>query len=587
LPSHASILTGLHPPEHGLRVPGVGALPNVATLATALKAAGYRTGAFVANHELSRDRGLGEGFERYDASPPAATAKPQATRSTPRFRRRAFADSPHAGTRRGEEVTDAALAWLAEVTGAPKRNAPASIADRRKAAATGSAPAAASPLRPKRPFFLWVQLADPAFRDSPEHTNVGGSQSISAYDAEVAYMDLQVGRILAFLSTHGLRERTMVAVVGSHGLELGADAGADPGIVLSDETLRIPAILNWAGRIPEGTRVSATLNHTAMAPTIAELAGCGAAFPAPVAARSVAGALLGGPESASPAPASSPAYVETLWPHHAYGLPPLTGWTDANWRFVKGQRVLPRGAGATAEAPSAEDAAATLAAIEASFHAVGAAQPATPAAGAAFTLPAGWDRGEFVALWQRVALRMRTASAADESLLADCRRLVEGRPDYAPFQTWLGIAHSLHKQLAEAVVTQRRALELAPGTPHILNNLGLAYLEASDLPKAIDKLEDAYLAKQDDPEFRDNLAVVLMNTGVALAKNKAFNDSMACMTRVLLLQPDNPVAHVNMGSVYQGMGRNDLATASYRRALELSPGFTPAKRALEALKEPQ
>jgi Tfp pilus assembly protein PilF len=42
-----------------------------------------------------------------------------------------------------------------------------------------------------------------------------------------------------------------------------------------------------------------------------------------------------------------------------------------------------------------------------------------------------------------------------------------------------------------------------------------------------------------------------------------------------------------MGSVYQGMGRNDLATASYRRALELSPGFTPAKRALEALKEPQ
>src|SRR5262245_45305762 len=43
LPSHTTILTGLLPPDHGLRNNGGGALPpTVETLATRLSAAGYR-----------------------------------------------------------------------------------------------------------------------------------------------------------------------------------------------------------------------------------------------------------------------------------------------------------------------------------------------------------------------------------------------------------------------------------------------------------------------------------------------------------------------------------------------------------------
>lgn len=593
LPAHASILTGLLPPEHGLRVPGGGPLPKVPTLATALQAKGYRTGAFLASAELGQGSGLDRGFERYDLPPPVGgNATGRTARAGMRLRPKAFPADAQRGTRRGEQVTDAALAWLADVTGAPKESRRASPAERREASAKDDPkPPRAEPLKPKQPFFLWLQLADIGFADALAHTRAEGGRTVDAYGAEVAYMDLQLGRILAFLSHHGLRMRTFVVVVGSHGQELGPDAGADPGLVLSDATLHVPGIL--AG---QGVAVGApdlTINQSCIAPTVAALFGCLDALDPRVAARSLREDVAGLQISST-----APAYVESWWPQHAYGLPPLRGWVCGDRRYSTGRGAELR------EAPIAvdtvvlsEESAAilsgkvpgneALARLEAAFDTTGAAPQPAPLATASFALPPEWDRAEFVALWQRVALRMRKPATDDATLLGDCQRLVEGRPDYAPFRTWIGIAHTLHKQFAEAVAAQREAVRLAPGTPYLLSNLGLAYLDANDIVNAIDNLEDAYLARPDDPEFRDNLAAVLMNTGVALAKNKAFNDAMACMTRVLLLQPDNPVAHANMGSVYQGMGRADLAANSYRRALELNPGLKPAKRALDSLKEPQ
>jgi len=67
LPSHATILSGLLPPHHGLRNNGSGSFPgNRETLATRLSAAGYRTGAFVGAYVLDHRFGLNRGFETYD-----------------------------------------------------------------------------------------------------------------------------------------------------------------------------------------------------------------------------------------------------------------------------------------------------------------------------------------------------------------------------------------------------------------------------------------------------------------------------------------------------------------------------------------
>jgi arylsulfatase A-like enzyme len=66
LPAHASLFTGRYPSEHGAtsetnHFPG-----RVPTLASTLRAAGYRTAAFVANPWLSVENGFARGFERFE-----------------------------------------------------------------------------------------------------------------------------------------------------------------------------------------------------------------------------------------------------------------------------------------------------------------------------------------------------------------------------------------------------------------------------------------------------------------------------------------------------------------------------------------
>ncbi|MGI5867823.1 MAG: sulfatase-like hydrolase/transferase [Kiritimatiellia bacterium] len=68
LPAAATVLTGRLPPEHGLRVNGIGALaPEADTLAETLRQEGYRTGAFLATVALSPRHGLTNGFDVYQA----------------------------------------------------------------------------------------------------------------------------------------------------------------------------------------------------------------------------------------------------------------------------------------------------------------------------------------------------------------------------------------------------------------------------------------------------------------------------------------------------------------------------------------
>src|SRR5262249_49439023 len=66
LPAHASVLTGLEPPSHGIRNNTAFKLGGTPTLATMLKGAGYRTGAFVGALVLSARFGLNRDFDVYD-----------------------------------------------------------------------------------------------------------------------------------------------------------------------------------------------------------------------------------------------------------------------------------------------------------------------------------------------------------------------------------------------------------------------------------------------------------------------------------------------------------------------------------------
>src|SRR5579863_10440686 len=67
LPSHATILTGLDPYQHGIRDNiGYRLRPDASTMATRLKSLGFATGAFVGAFVLEKRFGLNLGFDVYD-----------------------------------------------------------------------------------------------------------------------------------------------------------------------------------------------------------------------------------------------------------------------------------------------------------------------------------------------------------------------------------------------------------------------------------------------------------------------------------------------------------------------------------------
>jgi len=123
LSSHVSMLTGLPPSLHGttLRHQGV----TAESVASQLRAAGYRTGAFVGTSVLAAGRGLERGFEVYDDQVDPALcdshvwalihdAQVVAARFVPALRGNGNPNRPQDFQRPAREVLDHALAWIRE-----------------------------------------------------------------------------------------------------------------------------------------------------------------------------------------------------------------------------------------------------------------------------------------------------------------------------------------------------------------------------------------------------------------------------------------------------------------------------------------
>lgn len=118
----------------------------------------------------------------------------------------------------------------------------------------------------------------------------------------------------------------------------------------------------------------------------------------------------------------------------------------------------------------------------------------------------------------------------------------------------------------------RRALELSPEQPLVLNYLGYSLVERREkLDEAQRMIETAVAARPDDGFITDSLGWVLYRLG-------KYAEAVAPMERAVELEPTDPVINDHLGDVYWMVGRQREARFQWQRALSFAPEPEDAAR---------
>jgi tetratricopeptide (TPR) repeat protein len=118
----------------------------------------------------------------------------------------------------------------------------------------------------------------------------------------------------------------------------------------------------------------------------------------------------------------------------------------------------------------------------------------------------------------------------------------------------------------------RKALELNPDQPQVLNYLGYSFVDRGvNLDEALGMIERAVKAEPDSGYIVDSLAWALFRMG-------RYAEALAPMERASLLEPVDAVVTDHLGDVYWAVGRVREAEFQWQRALSLDPAEKDATR---------
>ncbi|MEN8888601.1 MAG: tetratricopeptide repeat protein [Celeribacter marinus] len=135
-----------------------------------------------------------------------------------------------------------------------------------------------------------------------------------------------------------------------------------------------------------------------------------------------------------------------------------------------------------------------------------------------------------------------------------------------------GIAHEQLDMWAESEADLRKALELEPGQPSVLNYLGYSFLELNvNLDEAMDMIRQASEARPNDGYITDSLAW-------GLYRLRRYNEAVAPMEKAAALMSADPIVNDHLGDVYWAVGREREARFQWRRALSFDPEEVEAER---------
>ncbi len=275
LPSHASMLTGLRPDEHGVRG-NLGYHLDAAHhpwLPRILKQHGYHTGAAVSAFVLRAATGMSADFDVYDDHIRQSTWQLGSAQRT------------------GDKTLAAVEPWLRSVHG--------------------------------EPFFLFLHLYEPHRPwTAPEPY---ASRYPLGYDAEIASADAIVGHLIDDLKSLGVYDKALVFFVSDHGEGLGDHGFQEHGPLLYRDVLQVPLLMKLPGGKRGGSTDDAPAQLTDLVPTVLSLLGIDPPD-------GLAGASLLGLDSAG----SRAVFAETQFPRIHFGWSELTSVIEYPYHLIQG-----------------------------------------------------------------------------------------------------------------------------------------------------------------------------------------------------------------------------------------------------------
>ena len=563
-PSHATILTGYYPPSHGVRGNVVFTLgTDHPTLATRLKASGYRTAAFVGAYPVAAAFGFGQGFDKFDEE----------------FHETSPIDQ--GAERRANEVADAAIAWLASNGGS-----------------RGS------------PFFAWLHFYDPhaPYDPPPPFADRFAGRP---YDGEIAFADSQIGRVLDALRASGHDRDTLIVVLADHGEGLGDHHELTHAVLIYQSTMRVPFIV--AGpRVPSGTVVRGRVATIDVVPTVLGLLGLSP--DRRLVGRDLRPLLEGRPI------AQDPVYGESLFGRLNCRWAALRSWVRDDWKLIAGsepelynladdpgeQRNLAvaesdRVARMTGElqrvmerlAPGGDRAQPRAVSAEQEERLRSLGYTAGSGGGGALDDPGLPDPRTHVELYDRLQAASMARGAQLPRAFDDVQQIARIDPGNPfAFGTLASMAYR-HGSLPLAAQAFARALELDPDRP-LRQSYGKLLRELERYTDSERELRLAVAQSEDDPRARVNLAETLVAlrkddeaaqiVDAVLAQTPTDPEALGAKGHLLATATSDPEPAIELARAYLAAGTPEKAVEAANDALRKSSGHPWAMAVLgEAL----
>ncbi len=618
LPAHASLLTGLNPPENGLRIDAFGGLPpTIATMTESFAAAGFQTAAFLSSPRLAPIHGLDRGFAVYHAPVPGAE---------------------HA------ILFQAPLALTPEASAPPAAPLPTPFPEHTDLAVAARFRSWFTARKPEAPWFAWVQFSGTTLPRLDGSGMPLAAADTNAYLKAVAAVDAAIGSVLDALNATPDAAKTVVLVTASSGEALGENGEYGHGLLLRAPTRRVPGLLRLPIRRGAGTRIPYSVSLVQAAPTLLDLAGVPptqtqaanwssrhqVSLPAPIPIPDQLGKTFQASRVDSFAPyllgyaagADTAVYSETEYPFALFRWRTLAAYQAGNWVYIDNEppEIYDLSDDPLERKNLAETLPDSVLRLSIRFErlrdAMAIRAPVdTSASNAVWQALSTWGqtgrpsrKSQAERARPRVGLTAQENQAprpaVDADLAAAAARLhpllagsnqaervrerinacIDRSPRTARFLLWRATLNSADTNLLPSVIADlSRAVECDPDDDAIVAWLGRCCLAAGDWIHALEHLRHARKLNPANATALELLPRVLQGAANAAAQADDTAASLKLVEELLAFQPtlDNRMWRVR---ILLALNRSTQAKQELRNILYANPDYYAAKDMLEKIR---